>query len=397
MGNKRWLLRYGFASLTVLGAGLATVLIACSDDDSNKNTPTPTPDSGVPGSATPDATPDGAPTKDASVPAVLQIVNAATDFGPNDTSGGLRVCFGLGATADNIEVAGLPPLPDVSADPALPPAIPIGFGGTVAGTGLDLAPYVLQPFLMNAESLAAKGILKPGPGEPGKTCTEILAPTFDGGAGPLVEGVDYWKLPTIPANTFQRDKSYILVLTGCTNDTEIENKNKCGDGYAPDGGRGVGNLLVRIYDVDRATAIDSEKIGAQFIHASQPAKVYFSPQAVGFAPAFVGDAGASPFVTAEVPVYGKTDLTQIANVSPTTDSFSANPNVPALSVPLSLVQQVSFPAGVPDGGAYRNGAAFTFVAVGDPTEPPTVEEKFNSKTLHYLGFPNNPEIVIYKP
>lgn len=401
MRNKQ-LLRYSLASLTLLGAGLGTFLIACGDDDSTStpvktdsgttDAPNTTPDTGAPG---PDASKEAGPS-----PARLQFINAATDLGPSNKSGGLRICFGAGITADNIKITGLPAMPDQSPSPGVPPGAYIGTGGNVTGTGLPLEGLFVQPLVMNAERLFAHGIVKPGPGQPGTTCEEMLAANFDAGGGPLVENVDYWKLPVIPANTFLPEKSYILVLTGCTQDTE-EAPAKCGPGADPDGGAGVGNLQVRIYEVDRATAVAGDKIGAQFIHAAAPAKV--GPLAsIGFVPAFVRDAadgGSTPISNggAVVDLYGKTDLAQVPDITLATDFFTINSLVPTVSIPLTAVQAISFPAGVPDGGEYRNGAGFTFVAVGDPAADPDAGGKFNTRTFHYLGLPNNPPVSIYKP
>ena len=406
MRNKGWL-RYSLASLTLVGAGLGAFLVACGDDDDNV---VPKDGGGAdtaPGdSGAPDAQNDQQSPVDAGSPARLQLVNAATDFGDNLKSGGLRVCFAAGTTAANVTLTGLPALPDESPAADVPPAVYIGLGGNVTGTGLPLAGLFIQPYLMNAESLYAKGIVKPGPGQPGKGCSEILAPNFDGGAGPLVENVDYWKLPVIPAGTFQQDKSYLLVLTGCTNDTKIGNKEKCGPGFQNDGDAGAGNLEVHIFELDRATEIPADKVGTQFIHASPSAKFYFANNVppLTVLPGYQsvpGDAGTFKSVSgdAAVDLYQKTNLVQVEGVNFESDSFTANPYSDKFAIALKDIQALSFPTGVPEGGAYANGTSWTFIAVGDadPAVPTEVGGKFNTQKFHYLAFPNNPPISVYKP
>lgn len=400
MQNKGWL-RYSLASLMVVGAGLGGFLIACGDDD---DVVAPKDGGGTDTGPTGNdaGTDTGPPAKaDAGTPARLQLVNAATDLGPSDVSGGLRVCFGAGADVNNTTLTPLPALPEESSIPGVPPAIYIGLGGNVTGTGLDLTKLAVQPYLMNAQTLFAKGVVKPGPGAPSTSCAELFAP--DGGAG-LVENKDYWKLPAIPPGTFLVDKSYLLVLTGCTEDSAIANKEKCGPGFANDGGPGVGNLQVRIFELDRATAIDAAKAGTQFIHASAPAKVFLAVAAGGapVVPGYTnipGDAGTFKPVSGGTPVdlYAKSALTQVDGVNFASDFFTANPAIPALAIPLQSIQRLSYPTGVPDGGAYANGAAWTFLAVGDPTEDSDAGGRFNTKKFHYLAFPNSPPISVYKP
>jgi hypothetical protein len=405
MRNKH-LLRYSLASLTLVGASLGVFLVACGDDD---DTVTPPPSGNDAGGTLPEASSqqdsgqqqsDAAPKPD---PARIQFVNAATDFGPNNTSGGLRICFALRQSDDGpFTITPLPALPEQSPDPAIPPAAYIGTGGAVQGAGVDISGFDIQPFIMNAGRLFARGVVKPGPGTPSTSCADLLSETFDGGVmsgnGPLVENVDYWKLPVIPKGTFQPEKSYILVLTGCPQDSAVP-AAKCGEGANADGGAGIGNLKVHIIEVDRATAIDADKIGAQFIHASPAGKVFLDGLAVGVLPAFVraNDGGATNVATAQVPLYGKTDLVQVANITPATDSFSANAAVPTLAIPLTIVQASTYPGGAPPEGTIRNGAAFTFIAVGDPTEPVDAGGRPNPKTFHYLAFPNNPPVSAYKP
>lgn len=407
MRNTGWL-RYGLATATLAAAGLAAFLVACGDDDSNVAPGTPDGGGGADSQAV-EGGGGGDSGSDSAAPkpevARLQLINAATDLGPSDPSGGLRLCFGAGTSATDIALTPLPALPEESPVASVPPAVYIGTGGNIPGAGLPLDTAYLQPYLMNAESLAKVGDVKPGPSKPSASCDELLSNTFDAGGHPLVENVDYWKLPVIPAGTLLSNKSYIIILTGCSNDTTIANKEACGTGFTPsnDGGAGVGNLEAHIYEVDRATAIPSDKVGTQFIHASPAANVVLKAGLVGVNPGYtstpgdatgfkgVGDGGA-------VNLYDKTALVQVSGVNFASDSFTANPLAANLAIPLPLIQQISYPTGVPDGGAYANGASFTFIAVGDPTASPDAGNgQFNTKTFHYLALPNNPALETYKP
>lgn len=401
MRNKQWL-RYGLASFTLMGAACGMFLVACGDDDSSPATPkgdsgadsTVEPDTGV-ADAAPDAPKDTRPN------AKLQLVNAATDFGPSNPIGALRVCYGLGPTA---ALAPLPPLPDRKSSDAQPfPGVYIGTGGAVQGTGADLTTVAITPYILNAKTLADRGLVKPDAGGAGTSCTDLFG--ADAG-GELKEGVDYWKLPVIPENTFVKDKSFILVLTGCAGDSTLA-AAKCGEGFTT-GAPGNGNLKVTVYEVDRATAIDADKIGTQFIHASAAGESFLAAQPGGglkVVPGYMtdganpasfkginADGGSSPVATGE-----KTELAQVSGVNVAQDSFTANPNVAPIAIKLTTIQLASYGGNVPDGGEYRNGAAFTFIALGDPEQPPVVGGNPNTKTFHYIALPNDPVNEVYKP
>lgn len=416
MRNANWL-RYGLASVVIVGFGMGGLLVACGDDDNgggggtDAGTDTAQPDTGTPDTGTPDTGPG-----DAGPPnAKITVVNAVTDLGPQASINGnnaLRICFALGPTAEAASISPVPPLPDTSSNPAIPPGIYIGTGGALPSFGLDLEPFVVVPYAMNAAALFAKGIVKPGPGNPGTTCDELLKAQGGGypdGGGPLVEGVDYWKLDPIPANTLKKGKSYVLVVTGCTGNAENA-LGKCGEGFAPDAAANKGNLKVRVYDVDRETTIGNGQFGVQFIHAAAPALTFLALNNIDVLPGITSDAqdaGAYKGVTGDggpqggVPVAyaDKTNLAQVPGVNVATDSFILNPGAPGTAIPLPVIQAFSFPSGAPDGGEYRTGAAFTFIAVGDPGIPADsgVPGIVNTRAFHYLAFPNDPNIVTYQP
>lgn len=415
MRNVSWL-RYGL--MMAMGGSIAMgVFVACSDDpEVTPPTSTPRPDSGTT-TPEPDAssTPDAGDAGPTTPIAKISIINAGTDFGPTNPAGAVRVCFALTAPGATPVIASVPPLPDEppASNPSAPPGIYIGTGGAFRSFGIPLDNAAVTPYVMNSTRLAQRGIVKPGPGSPGLPCSEILKPgaTLDGGAA--IEGVDYWKLPDIPSQTLLSGKSFVLVLTGCSGDA-TSTPGKCGEGFSPDGGVGNGNLKVRIFEVDRATTIASNAIGTQFIHASAAGAAFLAAAApdggIPVVPGYVSADGGFKPVSGGTPVAyaDKTSLVQVEGVEVTTDRFTANPAVPTLGIPLQAVQLMTYgrdsngnPLPPPDGGAYRNGAAFTFVAVGDPEQPQTVGGvdggPFNTRTFHYLGVPNDPTIVPYRP
>jgi hypothetical protein len=394
------LLRLSLGTFVLAGAGIGAFLVACGDDDNSTtllpdsgtvDSSSPTIDSGNPGDGGgPDSATDTRPN------AKVQLVNAATDFGPANASGGLRICYALGTDEASAVMGPLPPLPE-TVTPGTPFAgVFIGTGGTIPGTGVDLSALVIVPYIMNAQSLFVRGVTKPASG-PSTSCADLFSGAVDAG-GALVPNVDYWKLPSIPANTLVKNKSLILVLTGCAGNSTAG--AACGPGFVT-GAPGVGNLKVSIVDIDRLTAIDSDKIGAQFVHASPAGAAAFAP----FKPGFTGDptdAGAfKSIATADagtVALLEKTDLLQVSGVNVASDSFTINPLVAQLAIPLPEVQQLSYGTTVPEGGAYRNGAAFTFIAVGDPGQ--SVDgggggAVFNTRSFHYIALPNDPVITTF--
>lgn len=395
MRNFTWL-RYAMASVVALGAGTGA-LVACGDDDTGT---VPKADSGTPDTSTPDTgTPDTGPRDsgtDATAPlnAKLTLVNASVSLGPNGDVGSgknlIRVCFARGR--DNTVSDGVAPYPPLPHKPAggLPlPGIPNGTGGAFPSLGVDLEPLFIQPIVMNARTLAGKGIIGSGVGT---SCDEILKPGFvgDGGAT-FTENVDFWKLPVIPGNTFKKDKSFLLVLSGCSGD--VVDATNCGPNAPAGGGApGVGNLKVDVFELDRATAVAADSVGAQFFHASSPFTV--NPgAALPVVPAFRDspDGGASPLSGGTAVDYLKgTQLVQVKGLKPV---ITPNPNADQLSFPLSAVQQLSA-----QPAPYALGKAYTFILVGD-TQVPVQEADggINTNGYHFLGFPNDPPVVQFTP
>ena len=423
MRNSRWL-RVGLATIVVGCGASGAFLVACGDDDvtpavdgGGGGTDTGTSDSPTGDSATDSGTDSGPKLPNAK----LVVVNAATDFGPaanipisaSANLQAVRVCFALAADVTAVMTANaspLPPQPDGPKPPFGPPGIYIGTGGIFKSFGLDLEPLALRPIVMNAKTLQEKGIIKPGPGLPGPTCDEILkaGATLDGAT--FQENVDYWKLAPIPPNTLKKGSSYAVVLTGCADDAVVTNNEQCGPGFTPTGNPGPGNLQARVYELTKPATVPATEVAAQFAHVSSSASWFLDGNGPGGAiiPVVPGFQDTTTPGSTFKPVPGKGDggavalyeLTAVKNVSGVdfaNHAFTANPQAP-FAAPLPLIQASSFPAGPPDGGAYANGKAMTFFAVGDPTTPTDAGVGVpNPRGFHYLAFPNDPPVETYVP
>lgn len=402
--------KLGLASLVLACSGLAAGLSACSGDDNNKNDgggPDGSPaDTGPNDTGTmPDTGADSGPLdcpKDPEKCAKLITVHASPQLW------GIRFCFAV-----NGSVTPLPPLPH---DPATQPAtlgypgIPPGAGGAVPFAGTDLTPLTITPYIIDAYAIRThfKGET---PSE--KKCSDLIGP--DGGVG-ITEGTDYWKLGDIPANTFQHNRTYMLVLEGCTKDANFGSTGlttaMCGSGWNATSG----NLTAKVYGLDRATGA---KMGAQFVHASPILMVPHPGGAIGSLATVAGlpDGGTL------VDIINLTPATNGGNIEPATATQVTGANVATTYLSMSLIES---DAGIganpllpisavemlttglaPDGGSmYKAGGNYTFVMVGDPMRiadgGPSLDPDGGAPkatagagySFHALGFPNNPPVVL---
>jgi hypothetical protein len=403
----------GLGSCVVAGVSVAMFLVACGDDDngtltgvdSGLNDANTTPTDGGDGGG-------GNPTVDSGQVAKVQLVNAAQDFGPTNASGGLRVCYSLAAAGQpsTASQAPLPPLPDTTTPGTPFPGVFIGTGGSIPGTGADLSGVDVTPYLMNAQSLAVRGLVKSSAaGQVETSCKDLFdaanggSGTYGSGAndagnlGPLQANVDYWKLPVIPAGTLKRDHSYILVLTGCTGDSASAGVH-CGPGWTASG---PGNLKTNVVDLDNATAVDAAKLGAQFFHASTASEDNGTLEDGGVQhPGLIvgGTFNALNGGTA-VPLFGLTPtLTQVSGVNPASDSFTVNKDVSLFTISLQQVRALTYGNPPPAGTDFTNGKAYTFIGLGDPaTSVVQTDGGINGRGYHYLALPNDPVIPSFTP
>ncbi len=424
MRNKNWL-RYGIASASIAGLVLGGVLVACGDDDNGStsgkdagaDTNVPPTDGSTPDTGTDAAKPD------AGQPAKLILVHAASDLGENNQSDAVRVCFATAPKSDpqNFQVTPFPILPHSIPDGgAFPiPGIFPGTGGPFPSSGADYEDLVIRPYVMNAERLAERGVVGNAPSVP--RCNQVLKDGFvpdagwDGGE-PLQANKDFWQLPDIPAGTLKKNGTYMLVVTGCTQDAPVGTLT-CGTGndgnpFVPTGAgnQGLGNLKLLILELDTATAVAADELGAQVVHAS-PA--YQAGRGATVLPPFTPylanvDAGADGGHFPLTPDGGElsynrdasapTALAKVKGLVTANGFFAANEDFPPgsgdfIRIPLNNT-------GIPDSPSsgvsiqalttgdtgttalYVNGKKYTFVLVGDPNGTA-------NKKIHYLGFPND--------
>ncbi len=424
MRNTRWL-RYGLASIIVAGTGLGATLVACGDDDPASSSSGNLPDTGTP-DTNPGDTGPGADAADAAKPtfAKITIVNATTDLGTESMlnargDAAFRICFKTGATADNLSVAPYPPLPDKPKGTAPIPGIFYGTGGTFPSFGLDLEPRIIVPILMNAGSLAKRGIVNKGDGQPGIACDQLIGPGADAAAGGLVENTDYWVLPQLDAGTFKKEKAYVIAVTGCVGDSLLAPGAECGPGFTPGGAAGIGNLKAQVFETTR-TPVSATQLGVQFLQASAQTTAFFAQGTLPLAPGFMSNPFSQDSFKAAVPgpmvLHTLTPAQGVTGVKDS-DYFvmdkakpGALPDGGALApFPLPTIQALSG-LGLPAAPTvYKDGANYVFIAVGDPVQPTFSHSdgggpgdggdgtSFNTKSLHFLAFPTDPTIEAYKP
>lgn len=344
---------------------------------------------------TADGAADAAVANDAGTRTLL-FVNALTDLGPRASNGAtVRLCFRAVSGASAAFPVG---------------AMETGTARTMHEPFATLAAVAIEPVVMNAAALTARGVVASDAGiEP--SCDDLLSPTFasplggDGG-GALVAGEDYWTLPPLPAGTIDAARSYLLVLTGCPGDSVVP-PAKCGHGFVSDGGKGVGSLSLDVLDVsDPPPAHDA--LGVRFVNASPAAQdVLRRVFVVSMYPGLVDptDGGFTPLsstsmkvgaMTASRAVRGATDATLLAAAPRSRMSASG----PLLTMSFTLIRANSYAASPALPTSYRAGHNVVFVALGDPelaVTPPFVltdggpsdggaGSRANPRAFRYLGF-----------
>jgi len=418
MKSRTWL-RYalGAAMASCLGAG--GLIAGCGGDDTTNN---PTTDGGSDGDNT-----DGNTTADTG-PGDTGTTDGTTEAGPPNAKlivvhaspnvPAVRVCFGVGpgnGTVTNAFAA----LPD-TAPASLPyPGIFPGTGGVFPDVGLDLSPLALTPYAILASVIA--GDTKAGSdGGKERTCDKLIGTDGKGkagaGGGALTLGTDYVQLPNLPAGTFAKGKTLLIAITGCLpGAANGGSTDKCGSDWTV----ANGNVGVKILSLDKAAAPGATGMGIQVAHLSSP----LENTAV-----FSAGAGIYPYITLPAPADGGTDSGDggdggdaappappkvwlggpdkygslspaaaqiVTGVDPTTAKFGfsvTDKGAPAGALPLTQIQLLTIGSPTP-ADYFKNGGVYTFVVVGDPAEPSTTDAGTpNLKTLHFLGFPNDPAV-----
>jgi hypothetical protein len=446
--RKITLVRLSVAS-TLIGVAAAGGMLAagCNGDDNNNGNPGGGSDASADGtqpSGNVDASPEaGTSTNDAgdsgpgSTPgfAKVLVVHASPDAPP------LRLCFGVSRGDASTTTTIQPTFPAPNTAGGLPP----GLGGPAAPPPSSLAgvsvtfygiPVGVSPIL--DENTADAGATE-------KNCKDLLGGTLpgtdagpDGGLNPS----QYFNLGTVPAGTLLDGSSWLFAITGCTPNSPVATAlpgacDKGGASYVPE----VGNLGIERWQLDNQTTVAPDAIGAQFVHASRPFEVAV-PNAVAATAGFytlvaaasdggtdAGDASADAGDAAPPDAAAPAPLTFVVAANVTSGSLTPATLKPTSGVqfdgtsgffvlpvddagtpvqkgpefPLPFIEQVSWPSGVPDGGAFQNGAGFVFVLLGNPAFPtivppaadagPGAQSTFDPRGVHILGFPTNPPIA----
>lgn len=461
MRNTRWL-RASLASMTVIGLSLGAFVVACGDDDTGGGGTTPGVDSGPDAKTDTGASSSGNTSSSSSggvtdagdsgpkdsggdgeggtgpAPAKIYFVHGgtslgnSTEFGVNALSGGVRVCFQT--STDNGATFSTSPFaanPTDASIPGAPPGLYIGQGGVYPTSGVDLEPFAIRPFLMNAKTLAAKGIVGADPTVP--RCPKLLA---DGGldGGPtenLKSNQDFWQLPDIPTGSLKKGHTYLLAITGCTSDATAlpgfcGNNPSDSNPFVPDASPGPGNLKVLVLELDTATTVAGDELAAGVVNLSPQQTATLPLGALGtgpFHPRIIntsdyldgggpgtdaGDGSGPPVfkLTTETPsgttfdraVTAPTALVKLKGVATDTGYFAFSENVSPTTgqvgnaklnnVNAPVVQrtvQFASTGSTDTTQLYVNGKAYTFILVGDPG---LNDGGYGSRAMHFVGFPN---------
>jgi hypothetical protein len=273
MRKVTWI-RLGIATALATIGGVGAIAAGCSGDDNTVTTPPGGGDSGTHGDTgvgSDTGTGSDGGLQDANKPDVvaakhakLVLVHGAPGVYP------FRVCFATGTKADGSDatVAAFSALPDAK-------SAPLPFAGVFPGTGgafpdiTDLSGTAITPFLLRADRIAAYDSTM-GANEP--DCTKFIGTDGKGAnADPNLKlpPEDYYPLPTIPAQTFLDNNTYLLSLVGCMPDPNDAgfgfNTALCGSTWTA----ATGNVAVGIGQLDTTTMVDGG-IGVQFAHRSAP-------------------------------------------------------------------------------------------------------------------------------
>ncbi len=400
MKKMDWL-RYGLTSFMVTGFATGATLAGCSDDatvtpakDGGTADTGPVADTGVttPDTGAADTGPkDSGPTPK---PATLYAVNAAVDIGNSVdrfTGGAIRFCYvikGLGVSSG-------PARPDTAV------GVPIGTGGPFPPP-TSLQTFELTPVIILAENLAQRGIFADS-GAPQPDCTKLLPVDPggpDGGVSAPDSGLtlnkDFYVLDTIPSGTLKDDRSYMLLLTGCSGDST--QSSNCGSGFVTNPGT-KGTLKVSVLELDRNAPATATGAGFQVVHGSSALAALSYP-----VKPVILNGGTQSALTPGGQV-------NFQNISPRVDVPSFNGGSPqdggALFgninpdggpvtdlQPLNGPQSISQVTGIPDPSVgFAAGRSHTIVILGDPSKP--FAPGFDAgvplngfRGVHRLGFPN---------
>ena len=334
----------------LLGLSCALTL-GCNGDD----TPPRFFDSG---SDAADATADGPDASDAGGgDAKIIVVNASADLGA------IRLCVAIGLQNDGSDATIVPitPLPSAAIGP--------GVGSMLPDLG-DLSHKAVTPYAVLVSSI----------GTSTQTCDSLV--------NVLASNKDYFVLPTVKNGTFAAGTTELVAITGCVRSALDSNADTitCGASYNAT----VGNLLASAFQLDKVIA-NSQRFGAQIVHASSS----FGTQGIT-ALLRPFDGGADEIIASNVAYQTLAPKFAASLAMPTVDQTSLvvsadNADGGTTSIPLPLVYEATTGQATGENAYFVVGSNYTFVLVGDPRAPTTLDGGvFNGFSLHALAYPNGP-------
>ena len=310
---------------------------------------------------------DAAPTTHAKV----IVVHASPDVPA------VRICFALGLQNDgsDAQVAPIAPLPKTALAP--------GSGAILPDLGVDLSQKAITPYVVVASKIQNNA-----------TCDALV--------GALTANTDYFVLPTIKNGTFVASTTVMIAATGCLPTTidGLADTTTCGADYNAT----KGNLADRVFKLDRVIG-NTQRFGAQLAHLSSPASgVWGAQYGATEVSALLRDfdGGADEIVVDHATLFTLAPSAAASLAMPTVDQTSfvvaaVNPDGGAppaqSSIPLPLVYEATTGKATGENAYFGPGVNYTFVFVGDPRQPTTLDGgAFNGYSLHALAFPNDPTL-----
>jgi len=351
--------------IALVAFALPLVALSCDGDD----TPPSFFDSGS------DATSDAPPASDASDAALPHAKIIAVHASPDLAA--VRFCFGVGLQNDGSDAVVLAVAPTPSVAP--------GGGAALPDLGVDLSQKAVTPYAVLTSAITTLA-----------TCDALVA----GDAG-LASGTDFFALPTIKNGTLAGGTTILAALTGCASSAVDPSGDitTCGSTYAASG-----NLAVKTFSLDRVVA-NSSRFGAQIAHVSTPATGVWTAlytESTVNAVLHPLDGGADEVIAQGVTEGSLQPSSAASLAAPNVDQTSVivsavNPDGGAtsaeLAIPMPLVYEATTGATTGENAYFDAGANYTFVFVGDPREPTTLDGgAFNGYALHLLAFPNDPTL-----
>jgi hypothetical protein len=383
MQRLTWL-RLGIGAVLFVGGGAAAFVAGCGGDDTSA---APGTDAGNDDATLSDS---GGGAEDGGLARGKVIVVHASPDVP-----AVRFCFGTGNNDDgsDTQVGPLPALPHLSR-PGQP------FPGIFPGTGsplpdiTDLSQRAVTGFVILAEKIVGDN----GDAGTERDCPALLGANGQGGA--LTKLVDYFQLATIPKGTFANGTTTLIAATGCFPKAldPSASANLCGADF----NELTGNLSGRLFKLDRVTQAGT--LGAQVLQVS-PSLDAESDGGTGLTTGFLAADGGpladgGPIVITTGQKYGELkpdQAAQNAGIASNAENVAFFTAVGATATPLPLPIITQLTTGAADtqldgGPYYQDNMNYTFVVLGVPGQPLTVDGGVNGHALHYLAFPNDPQL-----